>query len=82
MRARYHGWLTVQETAGVLDSTSGEICRLLKLGRLTGTKQKNFRRTGKAQWLVNPKSISKEEKRRKANRAVMARRRERAATRA
>ena len=29
-------WLTAQETAAILDSTSAEVCRLLKIGRLTG----------------------------------------------
>jgi hypothetical protein len=56
-------WLTAQETAAILDSTSAEICRLLKLGRLTGVKRKQPGRAGKAQWLVNPQSIAKEKKR-------------------
>lgn len=56
-------WLTVQQTAAELDSTSAEICRLLKLKRLTGKKQKDPRRAGKAQWLINPKSIAAERRR-------------------
>jgi hypothetical protein len=56
-------WLTAQETAAILDSTSAEICRLLKLGRLIGVKRKQPGRAGKAQWLVDPQSIAKEKKR-------------------
>jgi hypothetical protein len=56
-------WLTAQQTAALLDSTSAEICRLLKLGRLTGVKRKQAGRAGKAQWLVNPKSIAREKSR-------------------
>lgn len=56
-------WLTAQETAVILDSTSAEVCRLLKLGRLAGVKRKQPGRAGKAQWLVNPQSIVKEKKR-------------------
>ena len=56
-------WLTAQETAALLDSTSAEICRLLKIGRLTGVKRKQPGRAGKSQWLVNPKSIAREKKR-------------------
>jgi hypothetical protein len=56
-------WLTAQETAAFLDSTSAEICRLLKIGRLSGVKKKQPGRAGKAQWLVNPKSITREKQR-------------------
>ncbi|HWZ97662.1 MAG TPA: hypothetical protein VN025_07875 [Candidatus Dormibacteraeota bacterium] len=56
-------WLTAQETAILLDSTSADVCRLLKLGRLTGVKRKQPGRAGKAQWLVNPKSIAREKSR-------------------
>jgi len=56
-------WLTAQETAALLDSTSAEICRLLKIGRLTGVKRKQPGRAGKSQWLVNPRSIAREKKR-------------------
>jgi hypothetical protein len=60
MRASYKGWLTVQQTAADLDSTSAEICRLLSIGRLSGVKLKQPGRAGKVQWLVNPRSIAKE----------------------
>ena len=65
-------WLTAQETASILDSTSAEVCRLLKIGRLTGVKKKQPGRAGKAQWLVNPTSIKKEKQRSRKhlNRAV------------
>ena len=56
-------WLTAQETAALLDSTSAEICRLLKIGRLSGVKKKQPGRAGKAQWLVNPKYIAREKRR-------------------
>lgn len=56
-------WLTAQETASLLDSTSAEVCRLLKIGRLTGIKKKQPGRAGKSQWLVNPSSIKKEKRR-------------------
>jgi hypothetical protein len=74
MRARHDHWVTVQETAVAMDSTSAEICRLLSIGRLTGIKRKQPGRPGKAQWLVDPKSITKE-KHRSAKLAAMARRR-------
>ncbi len=56
-------WLTAQETAAILDSTSAEVCRLLKIGRLIGVKKKQPGRAGKSQWLVNPNSIKKEKQR-------------------
>jgi hypothetical protein len=56
-------WLTAQETAVLLDSTSADVCRLLKLGRLNGVKKKQPGRAGKAQWLVNPKSVAREKSR-------------------
>lgn len=62
MTERRTHWLTVQQTAMELDSTSAEVCRLLKLGRLSGTKQKSPGRPGKAQWLVNPRSITREKR--------------------
>lgn len=68
MRARRKRWLTAQETATLLDTTSGDVCHLLSIGRLSGTKQKDPRRGGTAQWLVNPSSIAREKKR-KAKRA-------------
>jgi hypothetical protein len=68
-------WLTVQQVAAILDSTSAEMCRLLNLGRLKGSKQKDPARAGKAQWLVNPTSIVKEEKARKARRVAVERKR-------
>lgn len=79
MRVRPGRWLTAQETATHLDTTSAEVCRLLNIGRLSGTKQKDPRRGGKAKWLVDAKSISEEKKRRSAQRALLARRAKRAA---
>ena len=43
-------WLTAQETASILDSTSAEVCRLLKIGRLDGVKRKQPGRAGN-HWL-------------------------------
>ena len=62
MHSNGNHWLTAQETAAQLDTTSSEVCRLLSLGRLSGTKQKDPRRAGKSQWLVDPASVLKEEK--------------------
>jgi hypothetical protein len=56
-------WLTAQQAAALLDSTSADVCRLLKIGRLSGVKKKQPGRAGKAQWLVNPKSITREKHR-------------------
>ena len=56
-------WLTAQQTAVVMNTTSAEVCRLLSLGRLSGLKQKQPGRPGNGQWLVDPKSISKEKRR-------------------
>jgi hypothetical protein len=79
MRARHDRWISAQVAAALLDLTSAEVCRLLSIGRLAGTKQKTAGRPGKAQWLINPKSIAKE-KRFRAKHATLLRRRERAKT--
>jgi hypothetical protein len=68
-------WPTVQQVAAILDSTSAEMCRLLSIGRLKGSKQKDPERAGKAQWLVDPASIAREEKIRKARRVEIERKR-------
>jgi hypothetical protein len=67
MPARQDRWLTAQQTALELNTTSAEVCRLISLGRLSGEKQKQPGRPGNGQWLINPKSIT-EEKRRTAKR--------------
>jgi len=64
-------WLTAQQTAVVMNTTSAEVCRLLSLGRLSGSKQKQPGRPGNGQWLIDPKSIAKE-KRRLTTRPVIA----------
>jgi hypothetical protein len=74
MRVPSDRWLTTQQTAAHLDTTSAEVCRLLSIGRFSGTKQKDPRRGGTAQWLVDPKSITKEKKRRSVQRARALRR--------
>ena len=73
MRTRRKPWLTVQLTAMSLDTTSSEVHRLLNLGRLLGTKQKLPEGSGKEQWLIDPKSITRE-KRYRSRRATLARR--------
>lgn len=60
MSTRNSRWVSAQVAAGILDTTSAEVCRLLSIGRLAGTKVKQPGRAGKAQWLVNPKTIEKE----------------------
>jgi hypothetical protein len=75
MSSRKKRWLTAQEAAVILDTTSAEVCRLLSLGRLTGTKQKHPKRPGQAQWLVDPRSISGEKRRAAKRLAAEARRR-------
>jgi hypothetical protein len=74
MGARQERWISAQMAAGILDSTSAEVCRLLSIGRLTGTKQKTAGRPGKAQWLVNPTSITKEKRYRAKHEAALRRR--------
>lgn len=74
MHGNGNRWLTAQETAARLDTTSSEVCRLLSIGRLAGMKQKDPRRAGKSQWLVDPESISREEQHRKIKLALRARR--------
>jgi hypothetical protein len=69
MSARYDRWISAQEAAGILDTTSGEVCRLLALGRLSGKKLKKPRSPGTGQWRINPKSVEKE-RRHKAQRAA------------
>jgi hypothetical protein len=56
-------WLTAQQTAIAMNTTSAEVCRLLSLGRLVGSKQKQPGRPGNGQWLIDPKSIAKEKRR-------------------
>lgn len=63
MPARMDTWLTAQEAAAEMKATSADICRLLSLGRLNGIKRKQPGRAGKAQWLVEPKSVAKEKRR-------------------
>jgi hypothetical protein len=63
MSKRLTNWLTAQQTAVVMNTTSAEICRLLSLGRLSGSKQKQPGRPGNGQWLIDPKSIAKEKHR-------------------
>lgn len=73
MRARSKRWLTAQETAAELNSTSAEICRLVSIGRLRGVKKKQAGRPGKKQWLIDPGSVQME-RRLQAKRAAKARR--------
>lgn len=63
MSVNNNRWLTAQETAALMDTTSAEVCRLLSIGRLSGSKQKQAKRPGKAQWLIDPKSIAAEKRR-------------------
>jgi hypothetical protein len=65
MPASNERWLTAQETAILMDTTSAEVCRLLSIGRLSGSKQKQAKRPGKAQWLIDPRSIATEKRRTK-----------------
>ena len=67
MPARQDRWLTAQQAAVEMNTTSAEVCRLLSLGRLTGEKQKQPGRPGNGQWLIDPQSIA-EERRRTAKR--------------
>lgn len=72
MSKRLTNWLTAQQTAVAMNTTSAEICRLLSLGRLSGSKEKQPGRPGNGQWLVDSKSVAKE-KRRLATRASIIR---------
>jgi hypothetical protein len=81
MPANHNHWLTAQQTALELNSTSAEICRLVSIGRLTGRKEKQPGRPGKAQWLVSPASIRKEIRLRAKLRAAQKRRDKRSALR-
>jgi hypothetical protein len=74
MGVRQERWISAQMAAGILDLTSAEVCRLLSIGRLSGTKQKAEGRPGKAQWLVNPHSIAKEKRLRTKQEAALRRR--------
>jgi hypothetical protein len=60
MPANRNRWLTAQQTALELNSTSAEICRLISIGRLSGAREKQPGRPGKAQWLVSPASVKRE----------------------
>jgi len=64
-RARPDHWLSARVvTAGMLDSTSLEVCRLLSIGRLSGINSKPIGSLGKEQWLIDPNSIRNERRRR------------------
>jgi len=63
MSANNDRWLTAQQAAAMMDTTSAEVCRLLSIGRLSGSKQKQAKRPGKAQWLIDPRSIATEKRR-------------------
>jgi hypothetical protein len=63
MPKRLTNWLTAQQTAVAMNTTSAEVCRLLSLGRLSGSKQKQPGRPGNGQWLIDPKSIANEKRR-------------------
>ena len=65
-------WFTTQETAAILNLTSSEVCTLLAVGRLSGKKMKQPGRAGKAQWLIEPRSVGKEKKQRAARLAKRA----------
>jgi hypothetical protein len=78
MPSNHKRWLTAQQTALELNSTSAEICRLISIGRLTGSKEKQPGRPGKAQWLVSPASIQREIHLRARQRATRKRREKRA----
>jgi hypothetical protein len=73
MSLRHDGWLTAQQAAVLMNTTSAEVCRLLSIGRLSGSKHKQPGRPGVGQWLVDPRSVA-EEKRRAAKRLAMTRR--------
>ena len=77
MPVRRPGWLTAQQTAIILNTTSAEVCRLISIGRLAGKKHKQLGRPGNAQWIINPTSIKKEARR--AAKIAAAARRKRAA---
>jgi hypothetical protein len=74
MTGRYKGWPSAQIAASLLNLTSAEVCRLISIGRLSGVKVKQHGRAGKAQWLVDPKSIKKEQLYQKYRLAEMKRR--------
>jgi hypothetical protein len=63
MSNRQPRWLTVQQTSVILDTTSAEVCRLLSIGRLSGSKYKQPGRPGRAQWVVDAKSVATERRR-------------------
>ncbi len=81
MRRRQKNWLTVQRAAAIMDTTSAEVCPELSVGRLSGSKWKQPGRPGKAQWLVDPKSVTKEQRRATKRVTQIARRRKRRAAR-
>ena len=63
MRARSSGWMTAQQAAVMLKTTSAEVCRLVSVGRLSGKKRKQPGRPGIAQWTISPASVAREVRR-------------------
>jgi len=78
MSASSDRWLTAQETAVLLDTTSADVCRLISLGRLSGSKQKQPGRPGNGHWLIDPKSIAREKRRNAKRNPGLSRRRKQA----
>ena len=60
MRVHPSGWITAQQAALLLNTTSSEVCRLISIGRLNGKKHKQPGRPGTAQWTISPASVDKE----------------------
>jgi len=77
MIARRGSWLSAQAVATILNTTSAEVCRLVSIGRLSGIKRRQPGRPGTGQWLINPKSIPKEQRRKAKLAATRSRRRKR-----
>jgi len=68
-------WLTAQQVAVEMNTTSAEVCRLVNIGRLVGKKHKQPGRPGVAQWIINPTSVTREMRRMAKLAAESARRR-------
>ena len=48
MSARNERWLTAQETAALMNTTSAEVCRLLSIGRLVWLEAKASQAPGQS----------------------------------
>ena len=59
MSAPHRRWLTTPEAARLLNTSAGQVCLWLNVGRLSGKKINPPRNPGVAKWRIDPQSVEK-----------------------